>query len=136
MNGAVALRLFWKFLIIFGSLSAFGVTACSHPAEQALQGRWNGQRVENFDAEDVPAATGWARGTSLEFSGTRLRVTVPAEESRAGVYRLSSITDRTVVLDVLDSSGEQSELTLIVDDEQSIRWLLGEGRSLVLKRQP
>jgi hypothetical protein len=136
MNGSVALRLFWKFLIIFGSLSAFGVTACSHPAEQALQGRWNGQRVENFDAEDVPAATGWARGTSLEFSGTRLRVTVPAEESRAGVYRLSSITDRTVVLDVLDSSGEQSELTLIVDDEQSIRWLLGEGRSLVLKRQP
>lgn len=110
------------------------VSGCGHPAERALQGRWLGVGVENFESDEIAAATGWARGTSLEFSGRRLRVTVPAERSRVGVYELSAIKDRTVTLSVLSSEGENSELELIVDDAENLRWLLGDGRSLLLKR--
>lgn len=110
------------------------LVACGHPAERALQGRWLGVGVENFDSDEIAAATGWARGTSLEFSGRRLKVTLPAERSRVGVYELSAIEDRTVTLNVLNSAGENSELELIVDDAENLRWLLGDGRTLVLKK--
>ncbi len=112
--------------------SALG--GCSHPAERALEGRWFGDAVENFSLEEMAGATAWARGTSFEFDGPRLTVAVPAEEPRQGTYRLAAIEDRTVKLTVLDSSGEQSELELIVDDRESLRWVLGDGRTLVLKR--
>lgn len=111
------------------------VPGCAHPAERALQGRWYGESVENFESEAVASATGWARGTSFEFRGKNLQVTVPAEKSRNGVYELSAIEERNVTLSVLDSRGEQSEIELIVDDADSIRWVLGEGRTLVLKKQ-
>lgn len=108
---------------------------CAHPAERALQGRWHGESVENFDQEAVAAATGWARGTTFVFDGNRLKVSVPAEKPRSGVYRLAAIEDRQVSLTVLDTTGEETQLDLIVDDDKSLRWVLGEGRTLVLKRQ-
>lgn len=120
-------------------LTAFGIgtvlfAGCSHPAEKALEGEWYGQSVENFDEEEVAAATGWARGTSFVFKGNHVKVTVPAEKPRSGVFRLAAILDRQVSLVVLDSHGEESELELIVDDAESLRWVLGEGRSVVLRR--
>ena len=124
----------WKLLGLLLTLST-SVVACAHPAERALAGRWHGDAVENFSLEEMAGATAWARGTSFEFDGPRLTVAVPAEEPRHGTYRLASIEDRTVKLTVLDASGEQSELELIVDDKESLRWVLGEGRALVLKRQ-
>lgn len=121
------------FLTTFGA-AAILFTGCSHPAEKALEGEWYGQSVENFDEEEVAAATGWARGTSFVFKGNHVKVTVPAEKPRSGVFRLAAILDRQVSLVVLDSHGEESELELIVDDAESLRWVLGEGRSVVLRR--
>lgn len=109
-------------------------TGCGHPAERAIAGRWNGERVENFERDDVAAATAWARGLSLEFQRSRVTVSVPAEEPRAGSYRLASVEERTVKLAVLDSEGQQSELEVVVDDEDHMRWMLGDGRAVVLRR--
>lgn len=114
--------------------AAVFLSACSHPAEQALEGRWYGQSVENFEEDEVAAATGWARGTSFVFKGNHVKVKVPAEKPRSGVYRLAAIENRKVSLIVLGSHGEESELDLIVDDAESLRWVLGEGRTVVLKR--
>jgi hypothetical protein len=115
-------------------MALISLTACSHPAEKALQGRWHGISVENFEQDEIAPATGWARGTTFDFKGNLLRVTVPAQETRAGVFRLKAIEDRQVSLIILDKNGEESELDLIVDDAESLRWVLGDGRSLVLKR--
>jgi hypothetical protein len=51
------------------------------------------------------------------------------------VYELGSIEDRTVVLNILSSEGESSERALIVDAEDSLRWVIGEGRTMVLHRK-
>jgi hypothetical protein len=118
-------------LLVLGALA----TACGHPAERALQGQWLGSSVENFDPGTVAAATGWARGTSMEFSGRRLKVTLPAQTPKVGVYELGSIEDRTVRLNVLSSEGETSELELIVDDERTLRWVMGEGRTMLLHKK-
>lgn len=121
--------------VLFSGAIALCTLACAHPAERALQGRWNGQSVENFDQDAVAAATGWARGTSFEFKGKNLRVTLPAENARTGIYELTAIENRELTLTVLGKSGEQTELSLIVDDADSMRWLLDEGRTVVLRRQ-
>lgn len=124
---------FLRFLL--GAALFSLLCSCSHPAERALEGRWNGQSVENFDKEAIAGATAWARGTSFEFRGERLKVTVPAQKARTGIYRLTAIEDRQVTISVLDSDGEEDQLDLIVDDAESLRWVLEEGRTLVMKRQ-
>lgn len=100
-----------------------------------MQGQWLGSSVENFDSSSMAAATGWARGTSLEFSGRRIKVTLPARPPKVGVYELAAIEERNVVLNVLSSEGESSELELIVDDEDTLRWVMGEGRTMLLHKQ-
>jgi hypothetical protein len=108
--------------------------ACAHPAERALEGRWRGASVENFDDAQVAAATGWARGTELSFRGRRVTIAVPAEEPRTGSYALEAIDDRKVTLSVLGADGEQASMQLIVDDERTLRWVLAEGRTVLMKR--
>lgn len=108
--------------------------ACAHPAERAIEGRWRGTSVENFDEGQVAAATGWARGTELSFRGHRVTVAVPAEEPRTGSYTLESIDERRVTLSVLGPDGERSSLQVIVDDETTLRWVLSEGRTVLMKR--
>lgn len=117
------------------ALALFAATGCGHPAQRALQGRWHGATVENFDEEVAAAATGWAKGTSFEFAGSSLTVAIPAEEPRTGTYTVQEVTDRSMRLAVLDSQGESSELVLLLDDERSLRWVLGDGRSVVMHRQ-
>src|SRR6187551_4096003 len=73
---------------------------CGNPVQRKLEGRWLGERVENFDTKDIAAATGWARGLSLEFSGARLTVAVPAEEPRTGKYKVASVHENDVQLAV------------------------------------
>ena len=81
------------------------VTGCGHPAERALEGRWFGDSVENFDASDVALATGWARGASMEFSGSAITVAIPAEDPRKGKYEVESAHDGNLVLAVRDDKG-------------------------------
>jgi hypothetical protein len=119
--------------LLAGALIA--LAGCGHPTQRALQGRWLGDTVENFDEEVAAAATGWAKGTSFEFAGSSLTVAIPAEEPRTGSYTVQEVTDRSVRLAVLDSQGESSELVLLLDDERSLRWVLGDGRSVVMHRQ-
>lgn len=120
-------------LIVYSCLFLF--SACAHPAQEALQGHWNGQNVENFRPEELAAATGWARGTSLHFQGSRVTIRVPDAEAKSGTFRLASIEQRRVTLDIVDTQAARSELVLIVDDDQHLRWDLGEGRTLVLEQQ-
>lgn len=122
-------------LLLLSVPFALSLVGCGHPTQRALQGRWLGDSVENFDDEVSAAAMGWAKGTSFEFAGSTLTVAIPAEEPRTGTYRVEALEERTVRLAVLDPAGETSELVLLLDDEASLRWVLGGGRSIVMRRQ-
>lgn len=110
------------------------LVACGHPVQRTLEGRWMGESVENFDDEKIAAATGWARGASMEFSGSEVTMTIPAEEPRTAPYEVVSVRQNNVKLSV---KGPQSSdtLALILDDEQSMRWLLDDSRTIVMRRQ-
>ena len=125
-------RLTSLALILSGALFLAG---CGNPVQRKLEGRWLGESVENFDAKDVAAATGWARGLSLEFSGTRLTVAVPAEEPRTGKYKVASVHENDVELAVTRLDGAVDRASLKLDDERSLRFMIGDTRAIVLRRE-
>ena len=119
-------------LVLVGALLLAG---CGNPVQRKLEGRWLGESVENFDAKDMAAATGWARGLSLEFSGTKLTVAVPAEEPRTGKFKVSSVHENDVQLAVTRADGAVDNASFKLDDERSLRFMLGDNRAVVLRRE-
>ncbi|MEO8905684.1 MAG: hypothetical protein ABI488_24375 [Polyangiaceae bacterium] len=122
---------------LFGLVLASGVllAGCGNPVQGKLEGRWLGESVENFDAKDMAAATGWARGLSLEFSGTKLTVAIPAEEPRTGKYKVASVHENDVQLAVTRVDGVVDNASFRLDDERSLRFMLGDNRAVVLRRE-
>jgi hypothetical protein len=106
-----------------------------HPIEKKLEGRWVGDGVENFDDTRMAVATGWAKGASFEFSGTSLTVAIPAEEPRTGTYKVVSVRENDVDIAVTRQDGAVDKARFRLDSEHSIRWMLGDERSVVLRRQ-
>ena len=119
-------------LVLGGALLLAG---CGNPVQRKLEGRWLGESVENFDAKEIAAATGWARGLSLEFSGARLTVAVPAEEPRTGKYKVASVHENDVELAVTRLDGAVDSATFKLDDERSLRFMIGDTRAIVLRRE-
>src|SRR6478735_1132745 len=115
--------------------AALLVAGCGNPVQRKLEGRWLGESVENFDAKDVAAGTGWARGLSLEFSGTRLTVAVPAEEPRTGKYKVANVRENEVELAVTRVDGAVDTANLKLDDERSLRFMIGDSRAILLRRE-
>ncbi len=102
--------------------------------QRRLQGRWLGESVENVDQTFLAAATGWAKGTSFEFTGDRLTVIIPAEEPRSGTYSIGSVRDNRVALQAKRSDGTLDALELRVDDEQSLEWMLPNGSAIRMRK--
>jgi hypothetical protein len=121
------------FSLVLGS--SVLLAGCGNPVQRKLEGRWLGESVENFDAKDMAAATGWARGLSLEFSGTKLTVAVPAEEPRTGKYKVASVHENDVQLAVTRADGVVDNASFKLDDERSLRFMLGDNRAVVLRRE-
>lgn len=111
------------------------LSGCGNPVQRKLEGRWLGESVENFDVKDMAAATGWARGLSLEFAGSRVTVAVPAEEPRTGKYKVASVHENDVQLAVTRQDGSVDTASLKLDDEHSIRFMVGDTRAVVLRRE-
>ncbi len=123
---------------------------CGHPIQRKLEGRWIGEGVENFDDRVAAPATGWAKGTSFEFAGSMLTIAIPAEEPRTGQYKVVSVHQNDVALAIIpkdapkaalakgepsdDQAPEPHKLRLKLDDERSMRWMLGDGRAVLLRR--
>jgi hypothetical protein len=110
-------------------------SGCGHPVQRQLEGTWHGDSVENFNERDLPRATGWAKSLRFTFSGTRITVSVAAEDDRAGSFRVRSVRDSDVVLAVTRPDGKEDLTHLKLDSEHAIRWMLGESRSVVLRRE-
>jgi hypothetical protein len=109
-------------------------TGCGHPVQRTLEGRWLGEAVENFQDSQLAAATGWARGLSFEFAGSSVTVAIPAEEARSGRYAVSSVHESDVRLAFTAKDGKTSSALFKLDNDHSIRWMLGQGRAVVLRR--
>jgi hypothetical protein len=115
-------------------LAVLGASACSHPVERRLEGRWIGDTITNLDASELPAAIGWVRGTSFEFTGSSVTVAIPTELPRTGQYEVSRGDKQDAVLAIHRPDGAVDQMQLSFDGDSTLRWHTAHGRDIVLRR--
>ena len=115
-------------------VSLLGLVACGNPVQRQLEGRWLGDSVESFEQRELSRATGWARGVSFEFNGSKVTVTIPAEDPRSAPYKVTGVHASDVRLAVLRPDGKTDPMHLRIDDERSVRWMLDASHAIVLRR--
>ena len=112
MNGIHGRARGIQAALVCGLISA--LPGCGNRAARALEGRWFGDSVENFDSGDVALATGWARGASMEFSRSTVTVAIPAEDPRKGHFEVESAHEGDLLLAIRDDKGATSRTRLTI----------------------
>ena len=120
--------------VVLLALSSIAFGGCGHPAERKLQGRWYGERIESVDADDLSAATGWVKGPSFLFKSGEMTVEIPAEGARTGKFEVLAFRDGKVTVGVQRQDGMTDKVELKLEDERSMRWLLPQGRTILMRR--
>lgn len=110
------------------------LAGCETSPKDRLQGRWVGEAVENFVPPQVARATGWARGAAFEFRGNRVTVSIPAERPRQGTYQITRADPEELRLSFVRSHGARDEAAFVFDGDDVLRWMVGQGRSVVLRK--
>ncbi len=123
-----------KPILVAGLLIVPSLVGCGNPVQRQLEGRWLGDSVESFEQRELSRATGWAKGVSFEFSGTKVTVTIPAEEPRSAPYKVAGVHAKDVRLAVQRPDGKTDPVHLKLDDERSLRWMLDASHAIVLRR--
>jgi hypothetical protein len=123
-----------KAALLATLVAAPTLVGCGHPLQRQLEGRWLGDSVESFEQRELSRATGWAKGVSFEFTGTKVTVTIPAEEPRTAPYQIAGVHESDVRLAIQRPDGKTDPLHLRIDDERSVRWMLDGTHAIVLRR--
>lgn len=110
------------------------VAGCAKGPRDRLQGRWYGETVENVPADQVARATGWVKGTAIEFAGNKVTVTVPAETPRSGTFKVAKTEGERVTLAFQRPEGGLDEADFRFVTDQTLRWDIGSGREVVLTK--
>jgi hypothetical protein len=107
-------------------------TGCEKSAKDRLQGRWLGESIENVPAAQSPKATGWVKGTAIEFSGNKVTVTIPAETPRTGTFKVAKAEGNNLLVSFQREEGGHDEAEMQLVGDQALRWQIGSGREIVL----
>jgi hypothetical protein len=105
---------------------------CEKAPKDRLQGRWLGETIENVPVTEIQKATGWVKGTAIEFSGNKVVVTIPAETPRSGTFKVAKAEGDKLVVSFLREEGGHDEAELSLTGDQTLRWNVGSGREIVM----
>ena len=120
---------------VAGLVSACLLSCCWTSPESQLGGRWVGASFESLDGSVSAARAGWAKGTSLTFSGSRLTVSVPGEPPRRGAYEVLSNDDGQLELTIEGHDGHVDRTRLTIETDDLLRWHLTSVHTLVMHRE-
>jgi hypothetical protein len=123
----------------FGSLALFFVSlataaGCGKSPADKLAGKWVGDRIDGVSADDVARATGWVKGTSFEFAGDKVTVTIPAESARKGTFKVTKAEGDKMTVAVTGDTPTPDLASLTMLDPKTMRWDLGDSREVILVR--
>jgi hypothetical protein len=99
-----------------------------------LQGKWLGDSMTNVTPEQNAEVTAWVKGTSLEFAGDKMTVTVPAEQPRTTEFKVAKVDGNKVVLAWAREGGASEAARLVLAENDTLRLDVGEGREIALTR--
>lgn len=107
---------------------------CEKSLPQRLEGRWRGSKMETLGGEMTAELAGWARGTELVFSGTRLDIRVPGQKLQRGSFTIDKHKDGDLELTILGDDGHSRGAHLTLETDQLLRWHVNELNTVVLRR--
>ena len=113
---------------------ATSLSGCQSDVLEQLSGRWVGSRMESLDGSISAARAGWAKGTSLSFSGRRVAVGLPGEPPRWGAFEVVSERDGELTLEIAGHDGHVDRAKLTLETEELLRWHVTDVHTLVLRR--
>ena len=105
---------------------------CEKSPKDRLQGRWLGESIENVPVSQIQKATGWVKGSAIEFSGNKVTVTIPAETPRTGSFKVARKDDDTLLVSFLREEGGRDEAEMRLVGDGQLRWRIGDGREIVM----
>jgi hypothetical protein len=105
---------------------------CDKSPKDRLQGRWLGDTIENVPTAQLQKATGWVKGTAIEFQGNKVTVTIPAETPRTGTFKVARAEGETLLVSFLREEGGRDEAEMLFVNDQTLRWRIGTGREIVM----
>lgn len=108
------------------------VAGCEKSPRDRLQGRWLGESIENVPVSQVQKATGWVKGTAIEFNGNKVTVTIPAETPRTGTFKVMKREGEKLLLSFHREEGGRDEAEMALVGDSQLRWRIGEGREIVM----
>jgi endonuclease YncB( thermonuclease family) len=123
-----------KFVLVLAVALSLCTAACSKSPKDRLQGKWLGDSISNISPEHNAEVASWVKGTSLEFTGERMTVTVPAEQPRSGQFKVAKVEGKKVTVAVTREGGADTTLLVLNDDATSLQWDVGEGRQITMTR--
>jgi hypothetical protein len=118
----------------FALIIPLAASGCAGSPKDRLQGRWLGEAIENMPSEQVQKATGWVKGTAIEFAGNKVTVTIPAETPRTGTFKVTKSDGDRLLVSFLRDEGGRDEAEMQFTSDTSLRWKIGAGREIVLLR--
>ncbi|WP_437621877.1 hypothetical protein [Sorangium sp. So ce1151] len=116
------------------SMALTAVAGCSKTPRDRLQGRWYGDAIENAPVDQLTKATGWVKGTAIEFNGSKVTVTLPAETPRSGTFKVTKSDGDQVTVAFLRPEGGLDEAQFRFATDQALHWDIGAGRAIVLAK--
>jgi hypothetical protein len=116
------------------ALTLVPIAACDKTPKDRLQGKWLGETIENVPPAQLAKASGWVKGTAIEFAGNKVTVTIPAETPRTGTYRVARVDGDRITLTFLRDEGGRDEAQFRMTDDRTLRWAVGSGSEIVLAK--
>ncbi len=111
------------------------MAGCQKTPRDRLQGRWYGETIVNAPADQAGPATGWVRGTEIEFNGAKVTVIIPAESPRTGTFKITRAEgDRVTVAFQRPEGGRDEAAFQLTPDDKKLRWDIGGGREILLAK--
>ena len=111
------------------------VTGCEKSPRDKLQGKWVGEYAQELHPSQAGSASGWAKGTHLEFSGNKVTVAVPAESPRTGTFKIDKANGNELDLVFKRSGGGEDRAKIALADDGKLVWTLGGGVQVVMRRE-
>ncbi len=115
-------------------LAAPTFLGCESTPKQRLQGKWVGERADNFSTTQAGRASGWVGGTTFEFKGSRVVITIPTETPREGTFEVAKAAADELTLTFLRSEGGRDQVAFRFEPDGRLRWEIGDGRSIVMRK--
>jgi hypothetical protein len=107
---------------------------CKTTPKERLEGKWVGERADNFRPNQADRANGWVAGASFEFKGSRVTVSIPAESPRQGTFKIATASEHELQVTFLRPQGAEDRATFLFEGDDRMRWVLGDGRSILLRK--